>query len=573
MLSVLLSWIIIFVASLIFGYGAVKLLYGRCHESLQKLDVYLVVGLMFLNVYAEIFSLFYKVGGLACLILFVLGIMTLLSLRLWGGEKYNNYNNGKLTSLIKGREWNIILICVGVAATLFWTVGYPTHYDTSVYHVQAIKWIEEYGVVPGLGNLHNRFAYNSAFMPLQALFSLEWILGQSLHTVNGYICALAIAYAIGTNGLVNGKKLKLSDFLKIIALIYVYEYRSYISSPSSDTLTMLLVLYICIKWSEFVERDIKEAIPYTCLCVLAVWAVTVKLSAAVCIVLAIYPAVLLIKNKQWGKMICNISLGLIVIVPWLARNVIISGYLLYPYPQIDLFNVDWKMPASVCVYDAREIMAWGRGLNNYLLYELSIWEWFPRWFETVPKTITILGLISGNVIVIWLCCNIIRRRKTDIRYTLLFVYSIIALVVWLFSAPLFRYGMVYLLIPICEVIWMILGWTKNNVRLQYSMRILVILLLIPIWSIYISSWGGLKNYPTFMQENYEWKLTDSVEIADGISVWYPVADDRGSYDVFPCVPFINMIKKIEVRGAELADGFRMKEEYRNLRLKTDGNEW
>lgn len=87
MVSVLLSWIIIFVSSLIFGYGAVKLLYGNCHETLQKLDVYLVFGLMLLNVYAEIFSLFYKVGGLACFILFVLGIITLLSLKLWGGGK------------------------------------------------------------------------------------------------------------------------------------------------------------------------------------------------------------------------------------------------------------------------------------------------------------------------------------------------------------------------------------------------------------------------------------------------------------------------------------------------------
>lgn len=104
---------------------------------------------------------------------------------------------------------------------MFWTVGYPQHYDTSLYHVQAIRWIEEYGVVPGLGNLHNRFVYNSAFMPLQALFSLEWICGQSLHTVNGYICALSVAYAIGTNSLVNGSKLKLSDLIKIMILIYI----------------------------------------------------------------------------------------------------------------------------------------------------------------------------------------------------------------------------------------------------------------------------------------------------------------------------------------------------------------
>ena len=43
------------------------------------------------------------------------------------------------------------------------------HVDTGLYHAQAIRWIEEYGVVCGLGNLHSRFAYNSAAFALCAL--------------------------------------------------------------------------------------------------------------------------------------------------------------------------------------------------------------------------------------------------------------------------------------------------------------------------------------------------------------------------------------------------------------------
>ena len=32
------------------------------------------------------------------------------------------------------------------------------HYDSDLYHAQSIRWIEEYGVVKGLGNLQVRFA-------------------------------------------------------------------------------------------------------------------------------------------------------------------------------------------------------------------------------------------------------------------------------------------------------------------------------------------------------------------------------------------------------------------------------
>lgn len=573
MISVLLSWIIISAASLIFGYGAVRPLYGKSHDSLQTADIYLVFGLMLINVYAEIFSLFYKVGILACFILFVLGIAVLFGNRTWQQRQNIDDKKHGLADLVRGREWNFVLICIVTAATLFWTVGVPTHYDTSLYHVQAIQWIEKYGVVPGLGNLHNRFAYNSAFMPLQALFGLKWMAGQSLHTVNGYICALAAAYAIGTNNVINGRTIQLSDLLKISTLIYIYQSRNEISSPGSDLLTMLLILYICTKWSEFAEKDIQDALPYTWLCVIGVWAVTVKLSAAVCILLAVYPAFILIRNKQWGRIICNVLLGLFVSVPWLIRNVVISGYLLYPYPQVDLFDVDWKMPASVGTYDAREIMVWGRGLNDVHLYEQPFWEWFPGWYEKVPKVVTTMGFLSGIILVLYLCYNAIKRKQTDVRYNLLFLYSIVALITWLFSAPLFRYGMVYLLIPICAVAWMILKWGKNSLRLQYGVRLLAVLLMVPALSIYVSSWGGVKGYPILMQDNYEWKLTNSLETADGIRVWYPVEGDQGSYDVFPCVPFVNMVTKLELRGDDLRNGFRIKEEYANIRLNECGMEW
>lgn len=577
MISVLFSWIVIFTVSLLLGYGGVKLIYGNNREWTGELDVYLVFGLMLINVYAEFFSLFYKVGILACFILFVLGIMTIFCIVKSKHKPNISCSKGYLAELIRGRKWQILLICTVVAATLFWTCRTPDFVDTALYHAQAIRWIEEYGVVPGLGNLHNRFAYNSAFMPLQALFGLKWISGQSLHTVNGYVCALAVVYAIGTNNLVNGKSIRLSDLLKIATLFYVYYCRSIIASPSPDTLAMLLVLYICIKWSEYAEKDIKDAIPYTCLCVFAIWAATVKLTAAVCIIFAVYPAVLLIKNRRWGEMTGNILLGLIVVIPWLARNVIISGYLLYPYPQIDLFNVDWKMLASVCEWDAKEIIVWGREVHQVSLYDLPILKWFPGWVRSSADKVmlSVPGLISATILAVYVCYNIVRCKKINIKYYILFVYSIIAQAAWLFSAPLIRYGMVYLLIPICEVVWIVLEWRKNSLRLQYGIKILAVLLLVTILSIYNCSWDRFTGYlkSPVMQTDYEWRLTDSVEIAEGIRVWYPVEDALSSYDVFPCVPYISMVEKLELRGDGLADGFRVKEEYRNLRLNNAGEEW
>ena len=64
------------------------------------------------------------------------------------------------------------------------------HYDTGLYHAQSIRWIEEYGVVPGLGNLHTRLAYNSASFCLSALYSFAFLGGQSYHCVAGFLAFL-----------------------------------------------------------------------------------------------------------------------------------------------------------------------------------------------------------------------------------------------------------------------------------------------------------------------------------------------------------------------------------------------
>lgn len=68
----------------------------------------------------------------------------------------------------------------------------PEAYDTALYHAQAIHLIEEYGCTKGLGNLHNRFAYNSSFLCLQALYSWASIVGQSLHGMNAYIAVILV---------------------------------------------------------------------------------------------------------------------------------------------------------------------------------------------------------------------------------------------------------------------------------------------------------------------------------------------------------------------------------------------
>lgn len=566
MLTVLFSWTIIFIITLILGYGIVELIYKKSRQHVSSIDVYLVIGIAIVNVYAEIFSIFYKVGALACGILFIVGTVLAAIYYVWNRRGLMKW--GKLH--ISKKQWFLLILIV--FATAAWTTGSPQHYDTGLYHNQAIQWIEKYGLVPGLGNLHNRFAYNSAFMPLQALFSLEWLIERSLHTVNGYICCLFSSYAILSCNLWKKRNIALSDLLKLTMLVYIYDSRGVMSSPSTDILAMTLILYVCIKWCEFAEYEIKDALPYTMLSVICVYLITVKLSVACAILLAVYPAILLLKEKKWTDIIINVLQGIVIVIPWLIRNVLISGYLVYPYPQIDLFQVDWKMPTSVLTYDSREIMVWGRGTLDVATFDMKIREWFPIWFQQQKwKGLIIVGLLAFVAMIILRIIKFLREKKIYGAWDILFCYSVVALVVWLSSAPLMRYGMVYLLLPICLCGRGMLETIKKSIKIQKYIRVAVPILLLPFMIIYVARIGNVSSW--YRQENYAWNLTQEKEIEKGIKIWLTEGSDQSSFDVFPCIPYGGVLDRIELRGETLEEGFKVKDIYKDLKLKNDGNEW
>lgn len=162
MLLSLLNFIWIFITAFLFGFAACRILirYHLMSEQSMYVDTILVSGLAVLTAFAQWFSLFYRVGILATLFLFAADIFLLFVFR----KKLLAFWQGltAVCNIYKYLLWiTIFAIFFSVAASTP-----PTVYDTSLYHNQAIQWIEKFGVVKGLGNLHNRLAYNSSFFAL-----------------------------------------------------------------------------------------------------------------------------------------------------------------------------------------------------------------------------------------------------------------------------------------------------------------------------------------------------------------------------------------------------------------------
>ncbi|MGN0277902.1 MAG: LIC_10190 family membrane protein [Lachnospiraceae bacterium] len=552
---VLFSWLVIGAAAYIFGRTIVDRIYRRDLQTMGKPDVYIMTGIVFLNVYAEFFSLFYKVAGIACTLLGVAGIVIIL---LYIIRRRRCMTDSQITthgSLVKYRR-EMIVAALCLFFTLVWTTREPWHYDTGLYHAQAIRWIEEYGVVPGLGNLQMRLAYNSAFMSLQALFSLGWLVGQSLHSLNGFFCFAALTWALTTirvRSTEERKAWQTSDWLKTAMVIYIVIVRNSISSCGTDILSMLLLLYVSAKWCEAAEREEKSLNSWCFCCLLSVYALTVKLSAAVLVLLVIYPAYRLLKEKKYRKILGNLLAGIVIALPFLIRNVIISGYLIYPYSGIDLFQVDWKMDVAILEMDRQDITMYGRGITNAEDYGKTLVEWLPEWFlskEWNDKVIIICG-VAAAIVVCWQLIRYLRRKNYE--KSVFLAVSIGGLLFWMVSAPLMRYGEVYFFVLIAIA----LGEWQYRYR-DRALMLLAAVLLVPLMAIYVS---GVKELPQ-LEAKYLVRQPDylawpaSMYEVDGEYIWLPDSGDQVGYAAFPNTSSEKQLKTLILRGDSLKDGFR-----------------
>ena len=552
MLAILCNWIYVTFISLGLGVGVSEFSNKIFGYRIKRIDSLLMAGLAIATVYAQVFSLFAGVGMVANIILFVCCIWIYV---FWG----KTLKQCSFTSAEKIKPALIVVVGFLVLLWAYFTSRGYMHYDSDLYHAQSIRWIEEYGVVPGLGNLHERFAYNSSFFALSALFSMKFLCGTSMHTMSGFFALVLSITALDIAKSWKNKKFLLTDYARAGLIYYLVTIMDEVVSPASDYSIMCVIFFIVIKWLDLLEKSEKNITPYTLLCVLGVYALTLKLTAGLIILLVMKPLYHLIKEKKVKDILLYLLMGLIVAIPWFARTVIISGWLLYPFPALDLFNFDWEMNAAVIELDAAQITTWGRALYNASLVDLPITQWFPNWFRTTLSG-TEKGLILGclfALIIYWVDLVITICRKRRERFDIILVVGCILLsyLFWQCSAPLIRYGYAYVLLLDFLVLGQVLhrlGWNKLQNVVYFA------LLLYGIYKIYaigqyiydtrmVQTYIKQANYGTYEMKSYD---------VQGNVFYYPISGDRVGYDYFPAAPTeVN----IDLRGDSLEDGFRMRQ--------------
>ena len=546
MLFVLCNWLYIFITTFLTGFGVLYVVEKKFGYQCKRLDAYLIAGLVILTAYAQWFSLFYRVNIEANIILVVACILIVVLLR----KELLDYARNTWASTSKNQKIGVLVLAVVVC---YFTSRGHFVYDTNLYHAQAIRWLEEYGIVKGLANIQSRAAYNSSAICLSALYSMKYIFGQSMHTLQGFMALILAVMCLDLGKVFKGKKVALSDFAKIGAVYYLSLLYDEITSPSSDYAVMIILFYTVIKWLELLEEKEMSTVPYSLLCVVGVYTRTLKLTAALILILLIKPVMMLLKEKKWKEIRTYLLMGLLVFAPYLARNVMISGWLLYPFEHLDLFNVDWKVPEVVVSADAFQIKTWGKGIHAYELYG-GVNVWFPNWFRTVltstEKLLILADIMALIILFVSLLIQIVKPKREEWDRLLVFVTVAASYLFWQLSAPLTRYGYAYILL----LALLVFGWCYMTFFAKRKQYVIVgAMIVLFLWKGFVLIKGALSTclWPCYVKQvdydNNEGEDYVKPFELNGHTFYYRVS----GYHKLPGGGIM-----FDMRGDKIEDGFR-----------------
>jgi hypothetical protein len=293
-------------------------------------------------------------------------------------------------------SWALVAVAAGLAVILAnLATGRPTLYDTGLYHMSSVRWFTTYPEVQGLGNLHARFAFNSSSLLIAALLDSGPGAHRGFNLASGLAlvpllleCLLAAPKAFRPNG----KEWPYHFFL--FALIFP-TLRLALSDDHMTSLTAdlpsfaigtlvgarLLGLLLDVD-----SRDRRYQVFWICL--LSAAGVTVKLSsfvfgfASIALALATWMA----KERADGRraeafpILASLGAAAFLLIGWMARSVVLSGYLVYPAVSTGI-PVDWKITAESVVNVKNWILSWARRPYTPWRDVLGRWDWVGQWFR------------------------------------------------------------------------------------------------------------------------------------------------------------------------------------------------
>lgn len=347
-------------------------------------------------------------------------IMLLLAagaaLSLW----HSRFALGALVSRL--RQDKPFLLLFGGLALWFASrsIELPAAFDTGYRDIQAVMWIDAYPIVPGLGNLFASLAYNHPTYLYNALLDFGLFSGRSVYIASGLLLLayLALALQAGLRLWRNRhhSEIRWSCLFAMLTIPYIVQYtggRSGITHFLTDTVVDLLGFLTIIYWLDFLQdwqpRTNRDYLLLRLAVIVAVGSIVKHTYIVFGLAIAAQTALiwlrrggLTVSKRQVARLAGGLCLlAAAVALPWMARGVITSGYIAYPF-SIGRVELDWTIPAQQIETRQRLLATNTRQRGSDPEAVLGSWDWLAPWLSrladnffhvTLPATISTIALL------------------------------------------------------------------------------------------------------------------------------------------------------------------------------------
>lgn len=475
----LLTGIAIFFILLLLGFGYfITRLFWRKDFSQDIFDIFWI-GFCVLIAFLQIWHFFLPINGwLFALITFLAAAGVLMRIK------------DGLPPLRRAHIFYAIGLILPLIVLLNHTLFSDPSYDHGLYHLQTVKWFNQFAIVPGLGNLQHRLAFNSSQYLYAAFINSSIFTGYAYYVASVILAYMLLLQSLQAFGVwLRGGSLQAVVVYRVLLIPVILWHVSTepLAGYSADLGVFVLqaVLFAkLLQWMNIKSDDKDRKILFSQILILAVTGVTIKLSfgifAAVAIVIALIYLWQQVDRLDFFKQL--IPVGLITfsvwIVPWLVRNVILSGYLLYPNSKIR-FNLPWTMPGYLANNLQYIIGIWAKTNSDSMAYTADF-PWLLKWVKSQHVEIRFTLFFAVVLLAGLILISFLKRypRLSWKEYPVLLVGISLAVLFWFFSAPAYRFSGAVIWLWILTVILMVWKWILINFSDTFAWRVTIITLIL-----------------------------------------------------------------------------------------------
>jgi len=430
MLLILLSWIYITLTTICFGVATDKLL----RINSKDIAVNAILGLFSVTVFASVWAVFGRIGWEFHAALLVLNMLLGYCFRSCIADVYFSFWQ-QLKTLPRSLK---IILGINSLLIVAQCASIPYVIDNESYYIQTIKWMNEYGLVKGVANLHVFLAQTSGWHITQSALNFSFLYG-SFNDISGYCLLLGNIFAITrlAGYFEGGHRHYLIIGLLPLANVLLFQF---ISAPSPDM--PIYVFSFIIFFYVFERYRTMDNGTFTLIAILVLFSLYIKTTAAAMVVIPLLLFVKDFKAIQPAILKCALA-GLVVLALFITKNTIVSGHPFFPITGYQFADNDHCLPEHISelYYSFTKLCAYF--VTEKQFESMTVTQKFLQWLM-LPK---LHGLFNKVVTAMVVILPVIIYKYYNMREAwFLYLVMLAELLMLALSSPQYRFFLNFLLL-------------------------------------------------------------------------------------------------------------------------------